>query len=63
MRHLLNEKAFCLISNVRYSLLCWGRANQKCINDINFLINRTFRCLYYKKYDYIIRELTTQKKY
>ena len=43
-RHLLNKKALYLIfnslfmSNVRYGLLCWGRANRKCINDINVLI-------------------------
>ena len=36
-RHFINEKALYLIfnsllmSNVRYGLLCWGRANKNCI--------------------------------
>ena len=67
-RHFLNEKALYLIfnsllmSNVRYRLLCWGRANKKCINDINVLINRALRCIHYKKYDDSVRELKSQKK-
>ena len=68
-RRILNEKALYLIfssllmSNVRYGLLWWGRVNKKCINDINVLINRAFRCIHYKKYDASVRELKTQKKY
>ena len=51
------------MSNVRYGLLCWGRANKKNINDINVLINRALRCIQFKKYDDSIEELKTQKKY
>ena len=67
-RHFLNEKALyllfnsLLISNVRYGLLCWGRANKKCINDINVLINRALRCIHYMKYDDSVRKLKTEKK-
>ena len=50
------------MSNVRYDWLCWGRANRKCINDINVLINRALRCIHYKKHDDSVRELKTQKK-
>ena len=61
-RHFLNEKALYLIfnslfmSNVRYGLLCWGRANKKCINDINVLINRSLRCIHNMKYDGKVRK-------
>ena len=67
-RHFLNEKALYLIfnslfiSNVIYSLLCWERANKKCINDINVLINRALRCLHYKKYGDSVSKLKTEKK-
>ena len=66
-RHFLNAKAlylifiYLLMSNVRYGLLCWGRAYKKCINDINVLINRALICIHYKKYDDSVRELKTQK--
>ena len=43
--------------NFRYGSLCWGRANKKCINDINVLINRALRCIHYKKYDDSVRKL------
>ena len=68
-RHFLSYKALYLIfnsllmGNVKNGLLCWGRANKECINDINVLINRAFRCIHYKKYDVSVRELKTQKKY
>ena len=66
-RHLLNEKALYLIfnplfvSNVRYGLLCWGRANKKCMYDINVLINRALRYIHYKKFDDSVRKLATKK--
>ena len=66
-RHFLNEKALYLLfnsllmSNVRYGLLCWGRVNKKCINDINVLINRELRCIHYMKYDDSVRKLKTEK--
>ena len=50
------------MSNIRYGLLSWGRANIKLINDINVLINRAFRCLHYKKYDDSVRKLKNEKK-
>ena len=49
------------MSNVRYSLFCWGRANKKCINDINVLISRALRCIIYKEYDDSVRELKLRK--
>ena len=67
-RHFLNEKALYLLfnsllmSNIRYGLLCWGRANKKCINDINVLINRAIRCIHYMKYDDSVKKLKTEKK-
>ena len=48
-RQFISKKALYLIftslfmSIVRY---LWGRANEKCINDINFLINRELRCIH-----------------
>ena len=68
-RHFLNEKSLYLIfnsllmSNIRYDLLWWGRANKKCITDINVLINRALRCIHYKKYDDSVRKLKTEKQY
>ena len=50
------------MSNVRYGLLCWGRANKKCINDINVLINRALKCIPYKKNSDSVKKLKTQKK-
>ena len=50
------------MSNVRYGLLCWGRANKKCINYINALINRELRCVHYKNYDDSVEYFKTEKK-
>ena len=67
-RLFFHEKALYLIfnflfmSNVRHGLLCWGRENKKCINDINVLINRALRCIHYNKNDDSVKELKTQKK-
>ena len=47
------------MSNIRYDLLWWGRANKKCITDIN----RALRCIHYKKYDDSVRKLKTEKQY
>ena len=68
MRHLINEKALYLIfnslfmSNVIYSLFCWGRENKKCINDFNVLINRALRYIHYKKYDDSVRKIKNSEK-
>merc|ERR1712240_245682 len=68
MGHFLNEKALYLLfnsllmSNIRYGLLCWGRANKKCINDINILINRAIICIHCMKYDDSVKKLKTEKK-
>ena len=50
------------MSNVRYVLLCWERANRNCINDTNVLVNRALRCIHYKKHDDSVRKLKTEKK-
>ena len=65
-RHFLNEKALYLLFNsllMSNGLLCWGRANKKCINGINVLINRAIRCIHYMKYDDSVKKLKTEKKY
>ena len=48
--------------NIRYGLLCWGKANKKCINGINVFVNRALSCIQYKKYDNSVRKLNTVKK-
>ena len=49
------------MNNVGQGLLCWGRANKKCIDNIFGLINRALRCILFKKHDSNLRELKTQK--
>ena len=56
-RYFLNEKSLNLIFisvfmiYIRYRLLCWSRANKIKIKEINVLINRAIRCIYFKGYN------------
>ena len=67
-RYYLNEKSLFLIfnslfiSHIKYGLLCWGRANAGKINEIDKLINRALRCMYFKKWDESIKSIKITKK-
>ena len=67
-RYYLNEKSLFLIfnslfiSHIKYGLLCWGRANAGKINEIDKLINRALRCMYFKKWDESIKSIKITNK-
>ena len=50
------------MSQVKYGLLCWGRANAGKISEIDKLINRALRCMHFKKWNEIIRSIKITKK-
>ena len=37
------------MSHIRYGLLCSGRANENRHNEVNLLINKALRYVYYKR--------------
>ena len=50
------------MSHIRYGLLCWGRANQEKINEINRLINRAIRCIHFKDWKENVSQIKITKK-
>ena len=44
------------MSHIRYGVLGFGRANKTRLNEVNALINKALRCIYYKSFVEIVNE-------
>ena len=59
-------KKLCIISpideQVRYGLICWGRADKDKTNEISRLVNRATRCIHFESQKENVSEIKITKK-